>query len=442
MLVSSVRRCSLVALLGVLTLIAPVALDAQSAPAAVPASPALQGSAFGQTVVLTWTAVPGATNYIAAVGVQSNTYLLVQAIGNATTVSIAAPPGLYYIRVAAQNAEGISQPSNEVVIAVAPTSGAAPPAPANLTAQVSGQAALLSWQLGQGGGTTSGLVFAVGSAPGASNLGFVPLRVSTSAAAPIPVGTYFARLYAVGPGGVSAPSNELTLTVGSTGCGTPVGPTATANVSGQTVTVAWGAVAGAANYRVDVSMTSGGPLVLSQMLTGATTSLSASGAAAGTYFLKVTAISACGEQASGPEIQLQVAAPPPGTNRTPDPAPGQILPLPNMSSIVDEVARNYPGDLRNSCREQGGNNVWLFRLVQRLRQIDTRWGLNWKRANVGDMSQDVVDYHYGAGPDEGSYDTYVVDVIGGHCGSNPGPAFHDVTVLGTRGAIWTIQPLR
>ena len=27
--------------------------------------------------------------------------------------------------------------------------------------------------------------------------------------------------------------------------------------------------------------------------------------------------------------------------------------------------------------------------------MDPRWGLNWKRGRVGDMSQDVVDYYYG-----------------------------------------------
>src|SRR5690606_27062568 len=70
---------------------------------------------------------------------------------------------------------------------------------------------------------------------------------------------------------------------------------------------------------------------------------------------------------------------PSGGNRAPDPAPGQRLPLPNMSSVVDEVARQYPGALRNSCQSHGGSWEFMDRLVDRLRQFDTRWGYNGKR---------------------------------------------------------------
>ena len=90
--------------------------------------------------------------------------------------------------------------------------------------------------------------------------------------------------------------------------------------------------------------------------------------------------------------------------------------------MAQEIARAYPGDLRNSCVEQGGNNTWLFRLVQRLRQEDSRWGLNWKRGRIGDLSQDIVTYNWGSEADEGTRQIYVLDVIGGHCGGNPSDA--------------------
>jgi hypothetical protein len=110
--------------------------------------------------------------------------------------------------------------------------------------------------------------------------------------------------------------------------------------------------------------------------------------------------------------------PPPPVVRAPDPAPGRMLPL--MAGIVAEVAAQYPGALRNSCQEHGGNWEFLDRLVARLRQIDTRWGYNCKRGNCPDISQDVVAYHGGAGPDvNGALETYTVDVIGGHCGGSP-----------------------
>ena len=113
-------------------------------------------------------------------------------------------------------------------------------------------------------------------------------------------------------------------------------------------------------------------------------------------------------------------------NRTPDPVNGERLPLPDMSSVVARVAAQHPDAVRASCGD------WRFMdlVVDELRKHDTRWGYNWKRGNVGDPSHDVVDYHWGAGPDEGSTDVYVVDMILGHCGDNPGPGWGDVTDYG------------
>lgn len=135
------------------------------------------------------------------------------------------------------------------------------------------------------------------------------------------------------------------------------------------------------------------------------------------------------EHDAGPPIDASLDAPAP-------PAP---LPLPDMRSVVDALAAERPDLLAASCVDTGGNNEFLFELVRRLRRIDTRWGLNWKRARIGDMSQDVVDYYWGTpGPIEDGFDTYVVDVIGGHCGPDPRPAFTDVTDFGSTGARWTL----
>ncbi len=121
--------------------------------------------------------------------------------------------------------------------------------------------------------------------------------------------------------------------------------------------------------------------------------------------------------------------PPPSNNRTPDPPPGQRLPLPNMFFVVQEVARQYPAALANSCQEHGGTWEFMDRVVDRLRQYDTRWGYNWKRGRIGDPSLDVVDYHWGPGPDENSTDVYIIDIIAGHCGPNPSPTWNDVTEI-------------
>jgi hypothetical protein len=136
------------------------------------------------------------------------------------------------------------------------------------------------------------------------------------------------------------------------------------------------------------------------------------------------------------EVPVLTAGP-----RTPDPAPGTRLPLPNMSGVVRDLARTHASQLRRSCQDEGGTWEFLDAVVDFLRaNHDTRWGYNWKRGIPGDPSHDIIDYHYGAGPSEGSTEVYIIDVISGHCGSSPGPTWNDVTqVTKDKGAIgrWT-----
>jgi hypothetical protein len=114
--------------------------------------------------------------------------------------------------------------------------------------------------------------------------------------------------------------------------------------------------------------------------------------------------------------------------RTPNPGAGQRLPLPGYGAgVVNDIAAQHPNALRNSCQEQGGSWEFMDRLVDRLRTMDTRWGYNGKRGNTSDPSMDIVDYNYGSQPDEGTTEVYIVDVMVGHCGSNPGPAWIDQT---------------
>ncbi|MEZ5284065.1 MAG: hypothetical protein R2712_04495 [Vicinamibacterales bacterium] len=254
-------------------------------------------------------------------------------------------------------------------------------------------------------------------------------------------GTYYARVYAVNGSGRSAPSNEVRIDMlGGGGCTAPPAPALSASVSGTTVSFAWTPAAGASTYPARGRNHPSGPAVLSDLQPAGATSRAYPNAPPGTYYARIAAIIACGAQTMSGEVGLTVEAPPPGSGpRTPNPPPGQRLPLPNMSSVVDAIAREYPGDLRNSC----GNHTWLFRLVQELRRYDTRWGLNWKRGRVGDLSEDIVNYNFGSEADEGTTNVYIIDVIGGHCGSNPSPAWLDQTEAtrqaGTIGR-WTLQP--
>ena len=102
-------------------------------------------------------------------------------------------------------------------------------------------------------------------------------------------------------------------------------------------------------------------------------------------------------------------------------------PPPNMSHIVQDVANQYPGALQNSCQSRGGSWEFMDRVVERLRAIDGRWAYNCKRGNCDNLSQDVVAYYRGQGNPNNSTDVAIIDIIGGHCGGNPQPAWIDQT---------------
>jgi hypothetical protein len=120
----------------------------------------------------------------------------------------------------------------------------------------------------------------------------------------------------------------------------------------------------------------------------------------------------------------------------------------DLFGLVQEVANSRRNDLFNSCTEHGGNNTFMFEVVAALRRRfqTNRWGLNWKRGNIGDLSQDIVNYYSG---DEGtlmrnSTNVRIYDIIGGHCGNRPGPFWVDQTgptrAAGTVGK-WTSDPM-
>lgn len=136
-----------------------------------------------------------------------------------------------------------------------------------------------------------------------------------------------------------------------------------------------------------------------------------------------------------------IPQPPPSGQRAPDPGPGQRLPLPGYGAgVVEQVARDYPHALRNSCQDHGGSWEFMDRVVDRLRTFDTRWGYNGKRGNAGDPSHDVVAYNFGSERDEGTINVYIIDIIVSHCGTNPGPAWIDQTEATRQGGTigrWT-----
>jgi hypothetical protein len=416
---------------------------------AIPAAPTLNPPVVaGPQVTLSWSAVPGAVAYRLSIGTAPGVENYAQVVGAVTSVTFNVPfVGTGYVRAQAIDATGASAPSNEVTLTVTSLTPV-PAAPVGLQAFLSGQHVGLVWGPGAGGGAPLGVLLEAGSGPGLGNFGIVPLPASTSVTVPnVPPGSYFVRVYAYNGSGRSAPSNEVRVDVPiGGGCSAPPASAVSATASGSAVAINWSGVPGVAGYRLDVASGPSGPIVASQLFAAGTTSVGYQNAPAGTYYARIVSISPCGAQTGSAVISFTISGGPGGGGtgpRTPNPPPGQRLPLPNMSSVVDAVGAAYRGDLLNSCRATGGNATWLFRLVQALRRYDTRWGLNWKRGRVGDMSEDVVTYNFSADPDEGTTNVYIIDVIGSHCGGNPQPAWIDNTEAtrqaGTIGR-WTLQP--
>ncbi len=116
-------------------------------------------------------------------------------------------------------------------------------------------------------------------------------------------------------------------------------------------------------------------------------------------------------------------------DRTPDPAPGARLPLPDVQAFVAAASAERPDLMEKSCPNgrKYENNPWLDYMVDRLRTLDTRWGYNGKPSRSAADNDgfpviaagDEIAYHFGAGPDQGSPYVHLVDILVGHCGPTP-----------------------
>jgi hypothetical protein len=92
---------------------------------------ALAGFASGSVVSFRWGSSGGCpvTNYMLLAGSAPGlSNVTVVNLGTMNEISATAPPGTYYVRVIAQNGNGSSAPSNEVVLTVG-VPGSRPPTP-------------------------------------------------------------------------------------------------------------------------------------------------------------------------------------------------------------------------------------------------------------------------------------------------------------------------
>ena len=140
-------------------------------------------------------------------------------------------------------------------------------------------------------------------------------------------------------------------------------------------------------------------------------------------------------------------APSPGGGaRTPNPPAGQRLPLPDVRGLIVQWTNERPDLFPSQQCPQGIKyipNPWQNYIMDRLRQLDTRWGYNAKptrtAADNGGVpvvaAGDEILYNYGSGADEGNTnEVYAVDILEQHCG-DPRPTWRVFT--GEEPVRWT-----
>jgi hypothetical protein len=316
---------------------------------------------------------------------------------------------------------------------------AAPTAPSNLVGNVSGLNVTLTW--GASANLPTQYILQAGFAPGQTAI-TVPLPgTQTFFNASAGPGTYYVRVVAVNADGTSAPSNEVTVVL-TGGCAAPSAPfNLRAIIKGSELFLFWRrpAVGTPSGYSVQVG---NGPGQTFTQLATAGTTLNAV-APAGTFYARVIATSTCGNSAASNEITLAF---PSNTVRVADPDPGTTLGFPDVQALIARINTEAPGLLVTQSCPQGLkyiNNPWQDRIVDRLREYDTRFGYNGKpnrtAADNGGVpvvaAGDEITFFAGGGVGQGSRTVYAVDILFGHCGPAPELTFRNFT--GEEEAFWT-----
>lgn len=179
----------------------------------------LRAHLAGSTVTLAWSAPLGLTPvaYVLEAGTApgaSNAAVFHTSDAATSLVVTNVPAGVYYVRVRAVTAAGVTPASQEIRVSVGlpardclgPT-----PAPTMLPAHVSGRAVTLSWQA-PAGCAPAYYVVVVGSRPGAGDLAQAAIG-ATGVSTVGPPGTYYVRVVAINAFGASSPSNEVVVRV-------------------------------------------------------------------------------------------------------------------------------------------------------------------------------------------------------------------------------------
>jgi len=218
---------------------------------------------------------------------------------------VTVPNGTYYATVAGRNGFGPGPPSNEVTVQVGPPPCTLPPtAPSALTHTIAGSVVSLHWTASP---TAAGYLVDAGSAPGATDIGSIPVVAATSLVVGAPNGTYYVRVRAVSACGVSPPSSEIVVAVDGI-VRVPDVPTGlAATVVGSAVAIVWTPPASGgtpSGYRLEAGYAPGA--ANAAVLNTAGPGFAAAGVPAATYYVRVRAFNAAGPGPATADIVVTV----------------------------------------------------------------------------------------------------------------------------------------
>jgi Fibronectin type III domain len=127
-----------------------------------------------------------------------------------------------------------------IALAVAsPAFAQAPGAPGNLSNTVNGTTVVLTWNAAAAG-TVTGYLVEASVVPGGANVATLPVAGTSLTVPNVPPGTYFVRVRALNGAAQSAPSNEVTVSVVTTGCpGPPTAPIVSIGAVGLQANASW-----------------------------------------------------------------------------------------------------------------------------------------------------------------------------------------------------------